>query len=181
MKILSRHLSLLLSVVFVALVVISWFAPEADKRKIPSPISASQPADTAQQRPVPARTAPQKKVQAGQAANDVGPVTTLCDAPPNLGLGTARVAASRASAYIRPMRLTTPLQTFPQGATLTTTDRQGEWFFIRFEDQRWGTRVGFIHCSELAADPRPGNIARGATVPQHTDPPVGEAKGKTPL
>jgi hypothetical protein len=59
------------------------------------------------------------------------------------------VTADTAPAYVEPKVLQVPVETFHQGDALDITDRAGDWFLTRFQDRRWGPRVGFIHCSQL--------------------------------
>src|SRR5207245_846313 len=101
------------------------------------------------------------------------PATTLCNGPAYVGLGTATVVVDAASAYIEPRTLRVPVKTFSRGTPIVTTERQGEWFLIRFQDERWGPRVGCIHCSELAPDLRvaAGTDSSPSAPPSQSVPP----------
>ncbi len=52
--------------------------------------------------------------------------------------------------FIRPQYQTEPLATFPAHAAVTVSGRIGGWFVAQFGDRRWGTRVGYVHCSSLS-------------------------------
>ena len=56
-----------------------------------------------------------------------------------------------APAYVAPRELEVPLATIAAGTRLPIMEAAGEWILVRFDDRRWGPRVGYLHCSRLAA------------------------------
>jgi hypothetical protein len=59
------------------------------------------------------------------------------------------IAASGAPVFIRPQVLQVPLTTLAADIQVPVIDWSGEWLLIRFEDLRWGPRVGYIHCTNV--------------------------------
>ena len=44
-----------------------------------------------------------------------------------------------------------PLSTFTSGVGLMVIERSSDWVLLRFQDLRFGPRVGYAHCSQLRA------------------------------
>jgi hypothetical protein len=42
-----------------------------------------------------------------------------------------------------------PLTNLPSGTVVPVIGIEGDWLLIRFDDRRWGSRVGYIHCANL--------------------------------
>jgi hypothetical protein len=59
------------------------------------------------------------------------------------------VTASTAAVFVRPQILPTPLITFETGAQLPVVKTEGTWFYVRFDDRRWGPRFGYIRCADV--------------------------------
>jgi hypothetical protein len=45
--------------------------------------------------------------------------------------------------------MSVPLASLTIGTSLAPTQRTGDWFLIKFEDRRWGQRVGYVHCADV--------------------------------
>lgn len=63
-----------------------------------------------------------------------------------------RVIAAVAPVFVQPKVLQVPLTTLDTGVILSVTERIGDWYLILFDDPRWGRRVGYVHCSNLASE-----------------------------
>ena len=53
--------------------------------------------------------------------------------------------------YIEPRPMEKPLSTFTSGVLLMVIERSSDWVLVRFQDLRFGPRVGYAHCSQLRA------------------------------
>jgi len=51
--------------------------------------------------------------------------------------------------FIEPKFRTQPLTLLPAKKTAEVSSADGAWYLIRFNDERWGRRVGYIHCSDV--------------------------------
>ena len=65
------------------------------------------------------------------------------------GLKALVVHMPNAPAFIEPRLRAVPLTTLPAGQKLEVTAVDGAWYLVRFKDERWGTRVGYVHCSDV--------------------------------
>ena len=73
-------------------------------------------------------------------------------------------------AYVAPRQLEVPLATIAAGTRLPIMEAAGEWILVRFEDRRWGPRVGYLHCSRLAAiQPATASSETGGDTPLAVD------------
>jgi hypothetical protein len=63
------------------------------------------------------------------------------------GLKTLIVATPDAPAFIEPRFRQVPLAMLDQGARLEVVRPEGAWYLVRFNDERWGKRNGYVHCS----------------------------------
>ena len=108
----------------------------APPRPLPIPIPAD-PAPQAQVRPpVEIVAAPSRAENDVCAREDfIRSVATLADVP----------------VYIRPGPTEKPLATLTNGVALMVIERAGDWMLVRFQDFRFGPRVGYAHCSQLRA------------------------------
>lgn len=126
------------------------------------------PVDQSNERPVnvdpPARPAPKPRRAAPSVARADPPASVEpqpARVPENACAQVAggvlrrnvRVTADAARVYIYPRQMQQPLSALPQGTTLPVTQREGDWLFIRFQDRRWGPRVGYVHCADVVVPP----------------------------
>ena len=56
---------------------------------------------------------------------------------------------SAAPVFIYPQELPTPLATLNAGTTVPVVESTPSWFLVRFNDTRWGPRVGYVHCAKV--------------------------------
>jgi len=57
--------------------------------------------------------------------------------------------------FVQPNPKQQPLTRVEIGTVLPLQRTEGDWFLVQFEDRRWGSRVGYVHCSNVAvATPR---------------------------
>jgi hypothetical protein len=64
-----------------------------------------------------------------------------------------------ASIFIQPRELPVPLTTLPGGSVLPVTEVSGDWYLVKFGDQRWGPRIGYVRCT---------NVSTGASLQRTT-------------
>jgi hypothetical protein len=133
--------------------------PAASNRRGPSESTPPQ-TGTAPQEPagnrvasVPAPSIPgpgaeQVSVASSQAATALTTGADLCPRPDAF---RDAVTLADVPVFIQPRELQTPLTTLPSALMVAATERAGDWYLIRFEDRRWGPRVGYVHCSGLRA------------------------------
>ena len=76
-------------------------------------------------------------------------LTTGADVCPRQDAFRNAVTLADVPVFIQPRELQTPLTTLPSAVMVAATERAGDWYLIRFEDRRWGPRVGYVHCSGL--------------------------------
>jgi hypothetical protein len=50
---------------------------------------------------------------------------------------------------LAPRQLRVPLVTMTAGSVLPVAEVADDWLMVRFEDDQWGPRVGYIHCSTV--------------------------------
>jgi hypothetical protein len=162
----SRYVPLALSVCLATLILACWYGPQRERQTpLPATVTAMTSAPTVSE-PRVARIAREVKHPARPHVEPAAAAAnTLCDLSEYARITTARVVTATAAVYIQPKRLVTPLTTFSRGATINTIKREGEWYFIRFEDQQWGRRVGFVHCSDLTAGSTPA-VGENGPFPQ---------------
>lgn len=107
---------------------------------------------------------------------------TVVDDPCPLITGPLRVGIilTEARVFIRPRELQTPLATLANATRVSMLERSGEWVLVRFEDRRWGPRVGYVRCSAVrAAKPDiPGRLAV-SRAQQPPAPPAIQAEAAT--
>jgi hypothetical protein len=98
---------------------------------------------------------PTRRTREKQPTSSTPPPTTPSDAAAsacgNQGLTKVSVVLSAAPVFIQPQRLPTPLVTLAIGTDLPVVKAEGDWYLIRFDDKRWGPRVGYIHCASVVA------------------------------
>jgi hypothetical protein len=51
--------------------------------------------------------------------------------------------------FIEPKFRTQPLTLLTVKKTAEVVSSEGPWYLVRFNDERWGRRVGYIHCSDV--------------------------------
>ena len=59
------------------------------------------------------------------------------------------ISVEEAKVFVHPRVLPTPLTTLKLGVVAPVLKSDGEWFLVPFDDQRWGTRAGYVHCSDV--------------------------------
>jgi hypothetical protein len=52
--------------------------------------------------------------------------------------------------FIEPRMRFEPLSALPPGRVLPVLGTEGAWYLIRFPDLQWESRVGYVHCSDVA-------------------------------
>jgi hypothetical protein len=52
-------------------------------------------------------------------------------------------------AFIEPRLRQVPLALLRAGAKLEVVSVDGAWYLVRFSDERWGKRVGYVHCTDV--------------------------------
>jgi Zn-dependent protease with chaperone function len=142
----------------------------------------TQPAPPALQRRIePASAA--KSVRAArpkQTARDDRPVSQR--SPPPTACGESRkgplptsltVSVDQTRVFIQPRVLPVPLAQFPRGVRLPVVETEGDWFLIRFDDRRWDTRVGYVHCSNV--------IVSAASMQATASPPSSSTAQHVPI
>jgi Cysteine-rich secretory protein family len=84
----------------------------------------------------------------GTAIAQKGP-EGVCDRLASVGVSihTVSVMTDAAPVYIYPKVWVEPLATLRAGESHSVREVSGEWLLINFRDQRFGDRVGYIHCS----------------------------------
>jgi hypothetical protein len=65
------------------------------------------------------------------------------------GFKIVAVANAEAPVFIEPKFKTQPLTELPPKKTAEVVSAEGAWYLIRFNDERGGRRVGYIHCSDV--------------------------------
>lgn len=93
------------------------------------------------------------------------------------------VTLADAPVFAAPENLLTPLTTLVSGVLVPIAEQSGDWLLIRFEDLRWGSRAGYVHCSNLRGltatstpdtppqpEPVPGGVGANSP-PQSSVPP----------
>jgi hypothetical protein len=83
-----------------------------------------------------------------------------------------------APVFIEPRVLPQPLATLPAGTSLISLQSEGDWYLVRFADQQWDDRVGYVHCANVrAADPAaPGAAPPAEVTPANSAPPLEETR-----
>ena len=108
----------------------------ASEPRRPVPIPADPPPAEQLRPPVAIVAAPARAENNVCAREDfIRYVATLADVP----------------VYIEPRPMEKPLSTFTSGVVLMVIERSGDWVLLRFQDLRFGPRVGYAHCSRLRA------------------------------
>ncbi len=65
------------------------------------------------------------------------------------GFKSLAVINADSPVFIEPKFRTQPLTLLPAKKTAEVGSAEGAWYLIRFNDERWGRRVGYIHCSDV--------------------------------
>jgi hypothetical protein len=106
----------------------------APSRPLPIP---ADPAPAAELRPPVASVAAPARAENNVCAREdfIRYVATVADVP----------------VYIRPRPTESPLATLTNGVALMVIERSSDWVLLRFQDLRFGPRVGYAHCSQLRA------------------------------
>jgi hypothetical protein len=60
------------------------------------------------------------------------------------------VAPAETPAFIEPRFRQVPLAMLVRGARLDVVRPEGAWYLVRFNDERWGKRNGYVHCRDVA-------------------------------
>jgi hypothetical protein len=81
-------------------------------------------------------------------ANAPKPVSS-CSQSGNSTPKKVTVSTTKAPVFIEPRILQIPLTELSTGAELSVVQGAGDWYLVNFEDQRWGPRVGYIHCTQV--------------------------------
>lgn len=63
------------------------------------------------------------------------------------------VVSAPADVFIRAQQLRQPVASLPIDKIVTQVGAEGEWLLVRFDDQPWGRRTGYVHCSNVAIAP----------------------------
>ena len=86
------------------------------------------------------------------------------------------VTAPGSDVFLYPEVRPVALARLSRGSVAPIQRMEGDWFLIQFEDQRWGTRVGYVHCATVALLPLPQTGDRQASAgsagmsPVHSEP-----------
>lgn len=80
------------------------------------------------------------------AIPDPGP---LCDQAGGSTPHTVTVSTENTPLFMKPRVLPVPLTNLSAGSVVPVVEMEGDWYLIRFKDRRWGSRVGYIHCSDV--------------------------------
>jgi hypothetical protein len=67
------------------------------------------------------------------------------------GVKAVAVVNQDSPVFIEPKFRQQALTLLPIKKTADVLSDEGAWFLIRFNDERWGPRQGFIHCSDVTA------------------------------
>ena len=59
-----------------------------------------------------------------------------------------------APVFIQPRVLPVPLATLDIGTAAPVITVDGGWLLIRFKDERWGERVGYVSCADATPEDR---------------------------
>ena len=110
--------------------------------------ASTRTADQPTPSPAAATLSEQISIPQPQAATAAPSPTDAC-----LRLDTFREAVTMANVpvYIQPRELQTPLTTLPSALMVAVSERTDDWYLVRFDDRRWGPRVGYVHCSGVRA------------------------------
>lgn len=100
--------------------------------------------------PVP-ESATAERASAPSPPQAVAALTTGTDVCLRQDVFRDAVTLTSVPVYIQPRELHTPLTTLPSAVMVAAAERAGDWYLIRFDDRRWGPRVGYVHCSSLRA------------------------------
>jgi hypothetical protein len=105
--------------------------------------------------PAPRTVTPARQTREKRSAVETPSTTTSSQVTtPSCGnehITNVRVAKSGAAVFIQPQVLPTPLLTLAIGTELPVMKSAGGWYYVRFEDNRWGSRFGYIHCSSVVS------------------------------
>jgi Zn-dependent protease with chaperone function len=125
--------------------------PRERKRRVASSeLSKPEPSSDAA-KPLQKRETYQKGVVTAASVGVFGACEQIATTP---GPQRLAVAVDHSSIFIHPQVLQTPLKVLAKGLVLTVAGTEGQWYLIRFEDERLGPRAGYIHCSNVVvADP----------------------------
>ena len=114
--------------------VVDEVVPAEPPRPLPIP---ADPAPAGELRPAVAVVAAPARAENNVCAREdfIRDVATLADVP----------------VYIQPRPTEKPLATLTNGVALMVMERSSDWVLLRFQDLRFGPRVGYAHCSQLRA------------------------------
>ena len=87
------------------------------------------------------------RVDPSPAAN--APEASLCNQAEHSRPKTITVSTTKAPLYIEPRVLPASLTELPTGSEAPVVQVEGDWYLVRFEDTRWGPRVGYVHWTQL--------------------------------
>jgi hypothetical protein len=95
---------------------------------------------------------PKAKRPNASSSEPVAPAQTACGSERPK---TVTVSAPGAPVFIQPRILPTPLVTLAAGTELPVVRSESSWYYVRFDDKRWGPRFGYIQCSSVVAGEKP--------------------------
>jgi len=124
-------------------------------RTEPQPAQPAAPPTTVNRTPA-RRSSPASAVISPVETVDPPPTTQMPESACGLsGALPRRLTIQRAGTpiFIQPRALPVPLATLPSGSIIPVSGRENEWYFIRFEDRQWGTRVGYVYCDNVSVTP----------------------------
>jgi len=94
-----------------------------------------------------------RKGRSPSIAEPTAPSRKTVSACGNDHVRVVSVTSPTAAVFVRPQVLPTPLITFETGAQLPVVKTEGAWFYVRFDDRRWGPRFGYIQCADVMPTP----------------------------
>lgn len=73
-----------------------------------------------------------------------------CPSPATFAEASHIRVKSTSPVFVEPRELRVPVATMTAGAVLPIAEVANDWLLVRFEDDQWGPRVGYIHCATVA-------------------------------
>ena len=97
-----------------------------------------------------------------------------CNRAGNHSPQTVTVSTDQAPVFIGPRVLAVSLTTLSVGAVVPVVQAEGDWYLVRFEDRRWGSRVGYVHCANVGTQtvPKSSEDTRLASSTSTSAPPL---------
>lgn len=94
---------------------------------------------------------------------------------------TVTVATDNAPLFIQPRVLPVPLTNLSVGSALPVAETQGDWYLVRFNDVRWGSRVGYIHCRAVRLPSVPVSAEASSPLPSPTTSAPAASRPSNPV